>query len=350
MNKPLRKVPLIYSKNQTKSNKFFFVVGRGRSGTTLLASMLNSHPGIAVPPEALFIMTLYSTYCHINRWTTKKLLKFYEDLMTEEWLQNWNLDNEKLKKDLLACKGQTTFSELCKIVYMHYWRASKNNENLVIGDKNPQYSLFVDVLIELFPDAQFIHITRDYRDNILSFKNVRFDLNLTSALAHRWKKYNQMILKMKDKYPEKFLTIRYEDLVAEPETTLRKITSFISIEYHSAMLDFHKNQTQELPSFHKNLKRPIVKQNINKWKSKMSADDIEQADYICDKTGKLFGYYPNRPLRPFFLFWKTLFGRILGSCSMVVEKGYFFLPIFISKKIASTYRKIIHQSKYLKDV
>jgi hypothetical protein len=209
----------------------FFIVGRGRSGTTLLRLLLDTHPAISVPPEAQFIMSLYNKYAR-TRWDKGKILSFYNDLWLEERLDDWNLNREKLKQDLLACGSEASFSHLCMTVYANYALVQGKEGVTILGDKNPIYARFLKELIGLFPESRFIHIVRDYRDNILSYQSVKFDVNSTSALAYRWKKYNEEVLKYSRIYPERFILVRHEDLLTDPTRHLRRVCSSINIREH----------------------------------------------------------------------------------------------------------------------
>ncbi len=327
------------------SFKMFFIVGRGRSGTSLLVSMLDQHSKIVIPPEAVFIMLLYSKYSKNKKLKKEKIFSFYNDIWIERWLEKWDLNKNELKKDFLSLPENASFNDLCKIIYYNYAKKRKKDGDYIIGDKNPQYSLFLKELILLFPEAKFIHIIRDYRDNILSFKKVRFDLKFTTALAYRWVRYNKDILKMKNKYPEKFISVQYEQLLKEPKQELIKICDFLSIKYNPIMLEYYKNQNDCIPVFHKNLKKPILKKNSNKWKKKMDKDDIKKADCICYNLAKEFGYNSSSIKVNVFLLIISLFGIIYGWFSILFEKKFFSLPLFISKKIMDSYRRMVHQSK-----
>jgi len=77
-----------------------FIIGLGRSGTTLLRLMLNSHPNIAIPYETTFI-TKYqkniASYENLN--IDANLHKLVYDILNESMLQFW--DHEFDKKNLL---------------------------------------------------------------------------------------------------------------------------------------------------------------------------------------------------------------------------------------------------------
>ena len=72
-----------------KVNELFFIVGRGRSGTSLLVSMLNQHPHIAIPPEALYIMILYNKFAKYKTMSKKMIRTFYNYLWIEKCMNRW---------------------------------------------------------------------------------------------------------------------------------------------------------------------------------------------------------------------------------------------------------------------
>ena len=323
----------------------FFIVGRGRSGTTLLRLLLDAHPAISVPPEGQFITSLYNKYAR-TRWDKEKILSFYNDLWLEERLDDWNLNKEKLKQDLLACENRASFPELCMIVYANYALASGKEGVTILGDKNPIYSLFLKELIYLFPDSKFIHIVRDYRDNLLSYQRVKFDVNSTSALAYRWKKYNEEILKYSKQYPDRFTLVRHEDLLTDPTYHLVRICSFLGVDFDRGMLEFYKRPTNAPKwEWHTNLAKPLDKNRVYLWKKTMTRSDVLKSDYICRNLASHFGYENASKQRSITLFFITLLGVLYGSIITYTEKFIFYLPVKLTANIITIYRIITKSSK-----
>jgi hypothetical protein len=322
--------------------RLFFIVGRGRSGTTLLRQMLDAHPNLLVAPEALFIMNLYHKYSRIVKWNHKKVDDFYDDLFLEKRLEDWNLDEISLKKQLHALGSNVSFPGMNKLVYANYAFVNRKLDTNLLGDKNPHYSLFIDKLMKLYPDSKYIHMVRDYRDNILSYQDVRFDLNNTTTLAYRWKKYNKTILKYSKRYPDQFFLLKYEDLVTKPDECLRSICVFLGVEFNPVMLQFYQFQHSTSKFvWHKNISKPLDKSRLDKWKTKMQQSDVLKSDYICKHIAEFLGYEnsyndKNSP----YLFIQTLPGVIFAWFFTLLEKLVFFLPIRIRSKIITIYRVI----------
>lgn len=318
---------------------FLFILGRGRSGTSLLQTILNSHPDISVAPEAQFIMFLKNRYANI-KWDEEKIKAFHKDLWLEERLHNWHLDKNKLLEALLKRKEDAGFPELCKEVYLQYAHARGKTKPRVIGDKNPHYSLYGEQLKEIFPNALFIHLARDPRDTILSFKQVSFDSNNTATLAYRWNIYNREISKFRNRYPHQFLYIRFEDLLIKPEETLTNICNFLGVQYDPEMLRFYQKEQDWEAEFRKNLKTPLDPSKTYRWKHSMKHSDVLKTNAIIARSASQTGYetqpLKNKPLFQILTFPNYLYAQWVTF----LEKLIYKFPLHFSAFVISAYRKL----------
>ena len=210
---------------------FFFIVGRPRSGTTLLRTLFDAHPDVSIPPECQFIVNLYPKYGKITNWTKEDIISFYDELLPQWLFDTWKMDNEKLKKALLSHTGENTYGTICKVVYKQYNSLFDKKELKFIGDKNPGYAIYSKLLLKIFPEAKFIHIIRDYRDNFVSIKNVDFELPLPSLVVQKWKYFFKKFNKDSKLKPNAYRVIKYEDLVTNPELEMNNLNKFIGIDY-----------------------------------------------------------------------------------------------------------------------
>lgn len=283
---------------KTESLPMFFILGRPRSGTTLLASLFDAHPNVILPFECPLIINIYTKYANIKNWDKKTLLKLYSDVLNQRKFDTWMIDLEKLKSDILLCEGKNSFETIIKVIYSNFKSFFDKTEIKIIGDKNPVYSIYPEKLIKLFPDAKFIHLTRDYRDNILSIKKVDFEAPITSLLAFRWKFATKRILNVIKQYPDSFYTVKYEDLVVDPPKVLKDLCEFINIDYDESVLDFHKKKEElfklydkeHIEKYHSSLLRPISADKIYAWKTKISDKELKIADSVVGKYAELSGY------------------------------------------------------------
>lgn len=281
---------------------FVFIVGRGRSGTTLLQNILDANKNVLMPIESSLIIYLKQKYFTKTKWTQTDVLDFIDDIyLDRKFRKSWYINKESLIDQFLKIPlNKLNFKLLCKLIYLNYKSPYKKAKIFLLGDKNPIYAVFLKDLIDVFPDAKFIHLIRDYRDNVLSNVNVIKTESIPLA-THGWVAYNQEIEKVKKKNPSHFLTVRYEDLVSFPEEYTKKICHFLDLAYNPKMLEFNKiiekkvesddfQSTKEMDDFHPNLIKPINTNQIRKWETVFTKKEVELIELIAGDYGKKYGY------------------------------------------------------------
>ncbi len=278
---------------------FFFIIGRPRSGTTLLRLLFEAHPNLLLPPESPFIIILYKKYEKITHWNETIIKEFVEDLYKVRYFDKWLIDKKELYDHLLKLKGEATFKQMVMQVYESYHSVYEKKDITMIGDKNPMYSLYADRIHKLFPESKIIHITRDYRDNYLSLINVNFEVPIVPIVIYRWKYALRKMWKLKEKQPELIYSIRYEDLVADPEHHCRLLCDFLGIEFDPSVLSFYEKKkdvekaykgAEDISHIHKSLFNPISTERMDKWKTEMTPRQIKVADLVMGKTAEKAGY------------------------------------------------------------
>jgi len=277
---------------------FFFIIGRPRTGTTLLRSLFDAHPNVQIPWECQFILNLYPRYGKITFWTKEILGRFYPDLLKQWQFSAWNIDHVKLKSDLQACEGKTSYAMVCQVVYLNHISFYPKETIRLIGDKNHGYTIYTHRLKKLFPDAKFVYILRDYRDNYQSVKNVDFELPVVSLVVFKWKYFYKKALQASKRYPESFYFIRYEDLVTDPGFHLQKICEFLDIPFVPEVFDFYKMKEKAeekypaeiLRKHHKSLFNPVNTSRIGLWEKFMTERQIRIADHVAGVFADQAGY------------------------------------------------------------
>jgi len=277
---------------------FFFIIGRPRSGTTLIQSLFDAHPNVQMPWECQLILNLYSRYGKIRVWTEEKLMDFYHDLFRQWQFHVWPIEKEKLRKELLACKGPTPYSTVCKVVYNNYISFFDKKEIMVFGDKNHGYSIYTRRLKKIFPEAKFIFIIRDYRDNFYSIKNVDFELPVVSLVVYKWKYFFLKVTKDARNDSGSYYFIRYEDFVVDPVAQFRKLCEFVGIDYVPEVFDFYKvgeevkkrYPADVMAKHHASLFKPVSAVNVGKWEKYLSPRMVKIADHVAGKVAGQAGY------------------------------------------------------------
>jgi hypothetical protein len=284
-----------------------FIIGMGRSGTSLLTNMLHCHENIIATPENEFIISFKSKFEKKDFSKLEVVEEFVAVLKTNynKVLSFWEPTIE-LKNAIISLSDKS-FASVCKQVYLHYPFLENKNSISYIVDKNPVYSLYIPQLMELFPTAKFIILYRDYRSNVVSRKKYSEGKSSLAQLAASWNYYYEQIHKTILKLHVPNTILRYEDLVAQPEQTLKSLCSFLEIDYSDSMLNYQslskkmKHHASENASehiynkivhMHGNLEKPLDVSRIADYTSKLNSKEIDFLDQFCGKIGRNFNYLP----------------------------------------------------------
>lgn len=322
----------------------FFIVGRGRSGSTLLQMMLDAHPNIQVPLESRFVIHLFKKYAHRTKWDRTVLKQFMADLSQEKKINlYWDLDWDMLERNVLAQPENTSFSQLCKLIYWHHISFFPKGEIQLIGDKNPINSVFVPQLLQIFPQAKFIHLVRDPRANICSHLKSKMEDKIGMA-ALKWIEFNQHAERVKMDRPANYFLLRYEDFISRPEACLKEIVHFLEIDFRPEMLEYrsilnrkHSSAKKDLKlklfnAYHQNLQKPINKKLIGNWKNYFTEMEVGQIEGIVHAKMREYDYIPatdKATWKP-ISFWEKL--RFLYRMKSL--HFYYESPLFVRTGIA----------------
>jgi len=224
-------------------SKPIFLVGAERSGTTLLRLMLDHHPHIAFHSEFEFVVDYFrdNDYPLIN--------DYYEYLATDRLFQssNFEIDSSlsypQLVNSFLVQKREGTGKHFVgATVHRHF-----------------------DRLLQIWPDAKFIHIVRDGRDVARSCINMNWAGNVWAG-SDRWIEVEKLWSELKETIStDRYIEVHYETLISEPAKTLTGLCNFIGTSYDPAMLDYSQSTTYDLPN----------SKLLWQWKSKLSRREIQ---------------------------------------------------------------------------
>lgn len=221
---------MITNKSIHNYPQLVFIVGSGRSGTTLLRN--KHHPQVGVTPELRFfdsIMASKRKYKNLSsRGVKEKIIQLIFDKVSKSNDPLWksvNLKSANLDEHIMNCKSwKEMFFVLAKFT------SSRENPKILV-EKTPLNIFFLEQILDFFPQAKIIHIFRDGREFCASAKKRNWsDRNIN--LIALWKESIRAFNKIQKKYPLKeksLLEIKYENLVENPKKVLSKIFSFLDI-------------------------------------------------------------------------------------------------------------------------
>jgi hypothetical protein len=266
-------------------NPYVFVVGCQRSGTTLLQRMLDRHPDLAVTLDGEFIPRLLSqagaeTDVKLEPELVEQAIR-YRSGSGRAGFQKLELPEDTVRG--LAGKA-STYAEFVGLVFDEV--AARRGKSKA-GDKTPDYARRIPLLHGLFPWARFVHIVRDGRDVALSLRPwatkvrprgpARTDVwreEPVAACALWWA--GMVTTAERDGArlaPHQYLTIRYEDLVGEPEVALAQVTAFLGLGFAPEMLDLR------------------VTAGRRDWRAQMERRDVEIFEVLAGDLLERLGYH-----------------------------------------------------------
>ncbi len=245
-----------------------FIVGTGRCGTNLLNKMLGYHPQITAVTETHFISTLATRFADTalspqDFWTI--IDEHYSSNGQYRWtdahLESGGVANKDIFRQQFIEKSHTRTSHEARVwlfFEMCYAKTPSATQHFFL-DKTPQYGLHIQAISRLFPSAKFVHLIRDGRlaaasmvkhkgisrlikgghpDALMDFsyqaqisKIEPYQANMEEAILY-WEKVVKATQSQAAKLPDtQYLELYYEDLIAQPQDTLRRVCDFLEIPF-----------------------------------------------------------------------------------------------------------------------
>ena len=266
-----------------------FILGCPRSGTTMLASLLNN-TDYGRPVETHFITKYYKKLESYGDLSNKEnLFRLLRDILSERPVMQWKIkiDFDKFYDELEEFSYRYVVHELCM-------KMALKKGYKMWGDKTPCYLVDIDIIYELFPESKYIHIVRDGRDVALSLLERDWGPRNILSCAELWKSYNapsSLIDELKNQ--KQLYFVRYEDMLDNADKILPEVYEFLEEEYDRKDLD--------------KLIGKIKKGNYNKWNKKMNARQIKVFESVAANTLKRFGYETSYEESEVGVFTKALY-------------------------------------------
>lgn len=305
-----------------------FVIGIARSGTNLLARMLDRHPSVCIALDPLMPVfralrnAIVRTAAPQDVWNRFKpespFLDYYFDrdgpAILDMLLQGdaslpleagelprlrhaardrAALESPDLAARLVGMEGGT-YAELIESALQII--ASMKPAAAWVGCKEVWIFDFVPLLARAFPDARLYAIERDPRAIVASLlamakRDPTQAAHPPSYMRH-WRKSIALSRAFEaDPYlRSRFRTISYEMLVADPETEGRRLCAELGIEYDAAMLSLSAEGWTGNSSYAEG--RDVYVSSVERWRKTLPAEVIRTVDFLCEPEMALTPYRP----------------------------------------------------------
>ncbi len=220
-----------------------FILGLPRSGTTLVEQILASHPEVHGAGELGAIPAV-----HVSIALQLKNANPPPDCMT--------LIDREMAEEYSA---------------RYLQELSLYGPNAVrITDKLPGNFLRIGLIKTLLPEARIIHCQRNALDTCVSlffhyFVGLKCSFELTE-LGQYYLDYQRLMSHWESLFPGQIFTVQYEKLVTDQETISKQLIDYLGLEWDEKCLDFHNNERVVMTSSNIQVRQPMYKNSINRWK------------------------------------------------------------------------------------
>lgn len=235
--------------------------GCGRSGTTLLRVMLDSHRHICCGPESDLFRPVPIQLERLHDW--------------------FELPGDTITEIFRTAGSRAEFTDLffqafCERMGKRRW-----------AEKTPRNVLFLSYIFRAFPRARFLHMIRDGRDVACSLRThprhkvvagKLVPLNTWNPIEpgiHRWVEAITAAAPYRD--DPRYMAIGYEELVLQPRATLERVLSFIEEPWDEAVLDYHaiRSPSRDISKFPQNPEATyaIYNTSIGRWRRDFTPRD-----------------------------------------------------------------------------
>jgi len=335
---------------QIKSIKLNFILATARTGSTLLLSMLNLHPNIVSAEEEPFSYNLHPRFGKIKKWTSKTIDTYCNDFyfLSKGKLKTQFGTKQDLKSILETYKPYLTFDVVIKLTYLCFQPNKDKSHITAIFDKQLEYHACLEVIAKIYPDSKFIILQRDPRDQVLAMsllakrkKEFRKSF-LLRALTWNYK-YKTLLKKAAEIGKERFLEIKYEDLILNPEMELKRISGFFNMPYNSTMLAYDEHfkklgnekgvSESTINNFlteQSSLLQKLNKNKIDAWKEGLTNKEANLIWAVCFDVAEKMGYKRDEHfVSQKFNFNNYVTYLVFLIRNIVAPKIYHLLPYYI---------------------
>lgn len=285
------------------------VGGLSRSGTTLLATVLDSHPEIVcgaellpgeLPAPAELVPLLdralglacgdYSLAGRALRQEGNRPVGLFFARCHRAGITEAEL-REALHELAAEMPGAvTTLGDRLRLACRIIRKRAVRERAALYGFKYA--SAAPEVALACLPDACFVGIVRDPLDVVLSHQKRGFDKTVAEVCAS-WNAYARNYRAFCDKHAERAITIRYEDLVRAPRRTLKRVFDVLPVVLHQNVFAFHESDSPIHAGHHPNAERlrmDFSADGVGRGRAQLPHEVAREVDDACAEEMGRLGY------------------------------------------------------------
>jgi len=345
-------MPNNISKEHLASIKNYFIITQNRSGSTMLASMLNMSNETQVITEEntrfllrdKYLQKIFNNQRIIDRFIDDFYFLIYLKINTLLLPQKENLKITLRKYSSLDLK----YDEFVSLLHLQFNPLKKDrNKVRFIVNKEVNYHFAINKLYKNNPETKFVFLVRNCLSNT---KNNELDKDKKRIVSEAldWKLKTKHFIETTIPN-DAFSIVLFEDLIKDQENTLKNICAFYNIPFNSSMLNYRDNKNKILEVITNNHKvHPKFKEffyemhgstfseiNENKIVSESSFTKKQKAkiNIICKKERSFFGYETSEIKWKHYFYFSILDIYLLAKTYLDYKIGKFYFMLTTSQRI-----------------
>jgi len=275
---------------------FAFLICSERSGSNLITSLMGGHREISGPPPS-HLFRLFATNAHRyqpldddRNWNAFRidLLDAFANMLGE-----WN--TAPPASDPQPLPDQRSIAAELQRIYGR--EAAAEGARISFVKENHCYA-FAPFLLASYAGCRFVHQVRDPRDVAASWLATDGIAGGVVKAIDTWvSDQTETLTLVRQLQPSgRAMTIRYEDLLADPEAAARLLCAHLGLAFDPGMLEFFTNERTRRNAASidawSNLAKPVMRDNAGKFRSVLSSDDLRYVELRCAGLMGSFGYMP----------------------------------------------------------
>lgn len=248
--------------------------------------MLHSHPRLAVAPETRFVLPVYARrlrFGDLRVAANREALG--EFVVGTRYFDNLGLDHELVVRRIVS--APPTLGSAIEAVFRAFAERFGGQR---WGEKRPGYHRHIEEITRLFPDAHLVHVVRDPRDVVASLKRMPWWKHGTYHAVSAWAQSVDHTDAASARLP--VTRVRYERLVADPETELRRLCDAIGEEYDAAMARPEKQAQAVVPAkrWHRRARTAPSTDRIGRWRESLEPWELALCESVLGERMERLGY------------------------------------------------------------
>ena len=256
----------------------------------MLRLILDRGADVAVPTESMYLVDMARVrHRYGDLGTDAEFDRLAGDVWRHPKVREWLLAEGPPQRE--GRTGEAAYRAAMAAPFQAYARMHGKH---AWGDKTPYYVRHMGEVRHVFPDARVVNLVRDGRDVALSLLRVPFGPGNFWGAAHMWRDAVDAGDRAAAELGDDMLTIRYEDLVTDPEAVVPQVCAFLELQYEPAMLAIEESPAGRIAtgqeSWFTEIRRGIGPRSVGNWRRQMARSDVALFDEIAAAQLERHGY------------------------------------------------------------